>query len=315
MLEENHGWPVFARRVRTAWRAPRTAALASARELRARLIVGAPVSLRKAFYRKPGDWSRRSYYEKLQWRCLNPDPRIDYPAWVDKALSKDLVRPHFPVPETFDLVAGPEQIDTSRLPATYVMKATHGWNMSLLVLNGVIQGQNRSSTYVGEAADNVRLQEIARAWWRPGEDRSRNELHYRFLERRILFEQFLDSIDYELHCFLFHGEMAWVTVFKREFQHYRGMLHRVYDADWHRLEPGSEEAEGCYDHSPEETPRSSQYLLQFLRQLCRQIDHVRADFYLVGGEPYFNEFTFTHGAGGRGALDRYTADFGRFWKA
>ena len=78
---------------------------------------------------KPPGWQGWTFSRKVAWQALNPDPRVDYRTWVDKNRVKDLVRPVFDVAETFLAVERAEDIDADRLPDTFVMKATHGWNI------------------------------------------------------------------------------------------------------------------------------------------------------------------------------------------
>ena len=95
--------------------------------------------------RKPADWDDRTFSEKKAWRCRHPDPWVDYALWVDKHRVKNLVAGMLDVPKTYLVVHDPADIDTRRFPGTFVMKATHGWNMSLLVENGIVQGGNRTT--------------------------------------------------------------------------------------------------------------------------------------------------------------------------
>jgi len=265
---------------------------------------------------KPTDWDSWTFSQKVRWRCQNPDPRIDYRVWADKHLVKDVVRPWFNVARTYFVTNNPDDIDADRLPSTYVMKATHGWDMSLLVTDGIAQGGNRNIVFKGRRADSGILQSVARTWFEsPGERlRRAHERHYEFVQYGILFEQFLDPIDYELQLFLFGGRYRLAMVFYRDFFH-RGTTHRLYDENWRELGPATPEAEGNYERAAPDTPRPPAELLEKLEELCRGIDHVRADFYACGSEYYFSEFTFTHNLGGPGFIGRYDAGLGRHWLA
>jgi len=134
------------------------------------------------------------------------------------------------------------------------------------------------------------------------------------VKQGILFEQFLEPVDHELQLFLFNGRCRLAMVFYRDFFH-RGGTHRLYDEHWRELGPATPEAEAGYERAAPDTPRPPGELLDQLEALCRGIDHVRADFYVCGGEYYFSEFTFTHNLGGPGFIGRYDADLGRYWLA
>lgn len=265
---------------------------------------------------KPADWRRRTFSQKVAWRCANPDPRVDYRTWADKLRVKDVVRPYFNVAETYAVAGDPLEIDSGRLPATFVMKATHGWDMSMLVVGGIVRGGNRSVAYAGRTADTRFLQSVAHAWFTSKYEalRRERERQYTFVRPGILFEQFLDPVDYELQLFLFNGRCRFSMVFYRGF-HHQGATHRLYDERWRRLEPGSAESASLYEREAPETPRPPAELTEKLAHLCRSLDHVRADFYACGGQYYFSEFTFTHASGDAGFIGRYDAKLGRHWLA
>lgn len=263
---------------------------------------------------KPPFWHMLTFSQKVAWRCNNPDPKIDYRTWVDKSLAKEIVRPYFKVAEPYLVVERPEDIDIARLPGTFIMKATHGWNMSLLVVDGIVQGGNRNLAGAGRIADTAFLQQVARAWLNSEEEERRRswERYYRYVNPGILFEQFLSPVDHELQLFLFNGQFHFAMVFYRGFYH-KDSSHRLLGERWRCLQPGSRGAASRYEWAAPETPRPSADLFSKLEKLCRSIDHVRADFFVCGNQYYFSEFTFTHNAGKPGFIGKYDAALGRFW--
>jgi hypothetical protein len=264
---------------------------------------------------KPPGWQGWTFSRKVAWQALNPDPRVDYRTWVDKNRVKDLVRPLFNVAETLVAVDRAEDIDADRLPGSFVMKATHGWNMSLLVIDGIVQGGNRDLKGAGRKADTEYLRRVAQGWLgsKPEARRRLRERQYRFVEPGILFEQRIDPMDYEVQLFLFNGHCRFAMVCFRGF-HHSGASHRLYDEHWQRLAPGSRESAACYEGSAEETAPPPAELLRRLEGLCREVGHVRADFFVSGGRYWFSEFSFTHNGGnGPGMIGRYDAELGRFW--
>jgi TupA-like ATPgrasp len=263
---------------------------------------------------KPSDWDRTTFSQKLKWRCRHPDPLVDYGVWVDKARARELVKGRLSAPTLYSVIRHPREIDPSSLPATYVMKATHGWNKSLLVKDGVVVGLNRSDKGAGRPATAEFLQEVAEKWLKPRGERKRRarERHYGFIRPGILFEEYLDSIDYELQLFLFNGRLCVAMVFYRTFRRER-TTHRLYDQNWSLLDPGDESFAPDYEVSGPPTPRPPRELLETLEELCRHIDHVRVDLYAVDGAYFLSEFTFTHAAGSAGNIGKYDAELGRHW--
>lgn len=263
---------------------------------------------------KPADWKMLTFSQKVAWRCGCPDPLVDYRTLVDKFLVKEFVRPYFKVAESYLVVEKPFDINTSLLPETYVMKSTHGWNQSLLIVDGSIRGGNRSLTGAGYIADSELLQKIAKYWIHSEQELQRRsrERHYQFVKPRIIFEQFLKPVDYELQLFLFNGHCRFAMVFYRQFFH-EGVTHRLYDEHWQLLNPGSAEAESYYEWIAEATPQPPYAMMQNLEQLCHSIDHVRVDFYVSDEQYYFSEFSFSHSGGGAGFIGKYDAVLGGFW--
>jgi len=263
----------------------------------------------------PPNWDQKSFHEKVSWRCQNPDPDVDYALLADKYRVKEVVTPYCRVARVYDIVDTPKHISIDKLPDSYVMKATHGTNMCLLVRDGIIQGQNRDLSMAGTPADNKALRQVAGRWLRSYRDKMLriNEIHYGFLKPRIMFEECLTPIDYEYQFFLFHGRCRLTMVVKRDFYLPGSIGYRIYDETWCRLGPGSADTACYYDDSPEETPPPKEQLLQELSQVCRNIDHVRIDVFMKGTEDYFSEFTFTHNGGLQSLLGKYDRSLGRFW--
>ena len=263
-------------------------------------------------YYKPSDWVCWNFHQKIRWRCKHPSPAIDYGLLVDKYRVKDFVRPYFPVAETYQVIRKPNEIDRKRLPASYVMKATHSWNRCMLVVDGRFEGMNRDRKLVGKYANNIYLRILAFRWLWPGKFLSR-EVHYRYVRPGILFEEFIDPVDYELQLFLFSGICRMTMVLKRGFYHRQGTVYRLYDQNWCRLKPGSEDTRSIYDDSLDETPRPGREDFAALRRLCKHMDHVRVDFFVSNGRLYFSEFTFTHNAGKPSLLGRYETELSYYW--
>ncbi|MCG6871684.1 MAG: hypothetical protein LJE84_05280 [Gammaproteobacteria bacterium] len=265
----------------------------------------------------PDDWQQRSFSEKLQWRSSHPDPRVNYARWVDKAAAKEQVRGRIRVPRNYAVVDDPRDIDPTALPDSYVMKATHGWNMSLQVVEGVALGSNRQAQPPGTPADASLLQRQAAEWiyskaeWQ----RQARERHYQLLRPRILIEEYLHPIDHELNLFLFEGRCRFALALYRTFRPKGRVRVRLFDGDWKPLAPSCEEVERKWEHDAPPTPVPPRNLLDALAQICGHLGHVRADFIVVEGKYYLGEFTFTHNAGQAGFVGRYEAELGRFWPA
>ncbi len=272
--------------------------------------------LSRRFYKKPANWREHSFTEKLKWRCKHPDPNVDHRKWVDKYRSKQAVSASFAVPTTYDYVRYPADIDTGKLPQTYVMKAAHGWNMNLLVRNRVIEGQIHNKTEAGQPANTPNLRRIAAMWL----GSARFDLHkirevqYRFPEPGILIEEYV-PVDYQLEMFLFNGDCRITTVLipPSDFTVAGNPTFRLYDQDWNLLEPTPNSNDRMYDRSSQYFPPPTAEFLASVKELFGDFDHVRADFIVSRGRHYFGELTFTHNAGKPSLLGHYEDELGQYW--
>lgn len=281
--------------------------------LRRRLIVASD-RIRGIIDRKPDSWEKMTFSEKLSWRCAHPDPMLNYTVWADKAKVKGRVAPWLDSPETYAFVDDPDEIAFLSLPSTFVMKATHGWNMSLLVEDEVVQGSNRSLAGAGRKSDADYLIQAATDWKHSqSEERRRNrERCYRHVDFGIIFEAYVCPVDYEIQLFLFSGRFNIALVFFRRF-YFENVTAHIYDEDWRLLEVPAVIDSKVPPPPRNRVPRPPSDLFRSLERLCGQMDHVRADFLVSNGRYYLSEFTFTHNAGSAGLLRNFDTQLGTYW--
>ncbi|MEZ5874713.1 MAG: ATP-grasp fold amidoligase family protein [Hyphomicrobiales bacterium] len=183
--------------------------------------------------------------------------------------------------------------------------------MSLLVEDGTVRSTNRSLQDAGLRSDPVTFRRIA-TMWRDKYRQARRESYYRHVDFGVIFESYIQPIDYEVQLFLFSGRFKMAIVFFREF-YFENFACHIYDEEWSlRKVSASEPGAARPSHAEVLRPRD---LFRSLELLCRHIDHVRADFLVSAGRYYFLEFTFTHNAGSAGALRDYDAELRRNWVA
>ncbi len=269
----------------------------------------AAARLRAICHAKPRDWEGLTFSEKIQWRCRHPDPKVDYASWVDKYRAKARVAGLFPVPHTHAIVRAPAEIAALALPDTFVMKATHGSGMSLLVENEIVRGGNKKARDAGRPSDPAYLRDLATAWVnsKMHERRSKAERHYQQVDFGVVFEAYVRPVDYEVQLFLFAGRFRLALVLFRPFV-FKNVAHQIYDEDWTLREASASPAPRI------EAPRPQASLFETLERLCRPIDQVRVDFMVSEGRYYFSEFTFTHnGKDGPGLIASFDAQLGGYW--
>ncbi|QEL12265.1 hypothetical protein FY550_14710 [Kushneria phosphatilytica] len=242
---------------------------------------------RRVFGRFPNLRHPQTFNEKICYRKLHPEP--SYSILSDKVAARDhvagvigsehLVPCHAVCSElTPDIYHG--------LPDSFVMKANHGFGYNLLVRN------KQDYPY-------PMLYNLSQAWLREDFSKISREAHYHDIKPRLIIEQLLlDESgnvpkDFKFHCFRRTGESPVVFV---EVTHDRFSDYRVdfYDQDWNMIEVRE-------DRFSSGKPMARPALLDEAQALALKLSegfsYVRVDFYLVNGQIYFGELTFTPTAG------------------
>lgn len=179
-----------------------------------------------------------------------------------------------------------EDVRTSRLPSSFVMKPTHASGCIRIVAD-------KSQT-----SDQL-LQSEARKWLRQNYYRVGREWVYRNLPRSILVEENLSvngtaPLDYKLYvkdgkCFLLHVDTERFSGHRRAF----------YDRDWNRLA-----ITWRYPEAGDVTrPQKLGLMLELSEELARPFSFVRVDLYEVGDRIVFGELTHFPEAGHGCRLD------------
>lgn len=171
--------------------------------------------------------------------------------------------------------------DFQPLPKRFIIKANHGSNWNRIVWDKNALNIRETIRYF-----NGRLRRNYGA--RSG------ELHYGLIPPKILIEDLL-LIDGQLPCdyriYCYHGA--------RGFDYSIGIRSSCrekradFDRHWNLWESSfPEEEERLWTK-----PRNFDEMIHVARELSRDFDFIRVDFYDVGGRIYFGELTCTPGAG------------------
>jgi TupA-like ATPgrasp len=242
--------------------------------------------------RRIGRWPNlrhpSTFNEMILNRCLRPDLR-----WVeltDKLSVREYVKHKIGEDHLIPLVSVPEAFTRDvfeSLPASFVMKATHGCGFVEVV-------RDKSETSF------EKLNRLADKWLAVDFYRASRERHYRFIRPRLYFEKLLldetGKIPADLKLNVFRnrdGEsVIYTMVITDRFGDKRG---DIYDAQWNRLDIGF----GPYKRSDTVPPPPANWadVLRIAKTLATDYDYVRVDLYSTGRAVYFGELTFTSGAG------------------
>ena len=243
----------------------------------------------------------RTFNEKIAWRMLHDrNPLI--PLTIDKLLVRDWVADRVGPQVLVPLLGAwdrAEEIDWQALPARFVLKGTHGWNMNLLV-------HDKAALDVAAATAS------AREWLGRSHYADTYEWGYRNVRPRLLAEVMLQDdsgeipADFKFH--VFHGRVGMLVVHTGRFAAHRTTF---FDAAMCRLPMIQSNPADPDLRLPDEIPA----LIELAETLGREFDYVRVDLYLVRGVIYFGELThYSCSACGLYTPQSYDRTIGDMWQ-
>jgi hypothetical protein len=217
-------------------------------------------------FRRPRTWSQLLAKKNLD----------DQPELVHVTADKYAVREH--VAERI----GAEDLDLEAPAGPYVVKGTHGCDMTILVRHPA-------------AADHAKIRSTVARWLRTDFfTHGWRERPYEGLTPRAVVEEMIGDgtkppADYKF--FVFHGEPAMVVIDQDRFvAHTSTMLH----PDWVPFRISGRFSQA--DALPEK-PASYERMLEIARALGKDFTFARVDLYDVDGHVYFGEITHNPGGG------------------
>lgn len=130
------------------------------------------------------------------------------------------------------------------------------------------------------------------------------QLHYSLIEPCIIAEKLMDQggghkslTDYKVYCV--NGEPQFINVFsdRNEIDHFDFNL-QPYTPKWQKIAPGLSLYEVGNDAPiAENRPDCLEQMLDYARRFAKGEEFVRVDFYIIGGQIYFGEQTYTPDVG------------------
>lgn len=220
--------------------------------------------------------SPRDIAAKLHWLKLY-DRRPVYGTLVDKFDVRDYVAQRAG-PEILNACFGeyrdPADIDLSTLPPSFIVKATHGWNMNFACPDKTQMDQRR-------------FMRTARDWLATRHELRHAEWAYSLVKPRLIIEELIgdeELTDYKFFCF--NGEPQF---FKIDLG--RGAIHcqSYFTLEWDPL-PFRNPRVATVAHFPNKPDEFGQ-MIEVARRLCADIPFVRVDLYNVASQIRFGELT------------------------
>lgn len=238
-----------------------------------------------------------SFNEKIQWRKEHQhDERFplmvdkwEVRSYIEKVIPEILV-PSLGVYEEF------EEIEFDSLPQQFIIKPTHGFGRVIICEN----------------KDELNLLEVnkeIKKWLSYNQFFITGEWQYKDIKPRIIIDKLLGNniTDYKFFCF--DGEPFAIQI---DFDRYINHKRQMRKTDWSIME-----CELAYpsDTRDLEKPKELDRMIDICRLLSQNYDFVRVDLFLIDGNIYFSELTFTPGNG----MDRFSPRemdyyFGKQWK-
>lgn len=235
------------------------------------------------FHRKLPDLRNpRTFNEKIARRKLRDrDPRL--PPLIDKIAAKQEMAARFGtdfIIPTIATFSRESDIDFGALPYPCVIKANHGSNMNLYLLERPVH----------ESSVRRQLREFLGVDYHT----IREEWAYSKIPRRLLVEPYVRGgehglIDYKLHTF--NGRVFAIEVVTDRYTSHTGA---TFDPEWNELPCLVGSVRTPY---PIPRPRDLDRMLDYARRIGSGFCYVRVDLYEVEGKVKFGELTFYPGGG------------------
>lgn len=223
----------------------------------------------------------KTFNEKNNWRKLYDRKEI-YTKIVDKYQFKEYVAERMGEGYTFPLIDvwdRPEEIDFSKLPEKFVLKANHA--------GGVIVCRGKKTFDIKKAVSELK-QGLTTNYFLGS-----REWPYKHVPRKIIAEQYMGEnlTDFKNYCF--NGKLQYTFVWENQSREDgrkpRPYFCGAYDRNWERSEieinyPSREtlvEKPACYDE-----------MVRVAESLSKDIPFVRVDCYIINNRVYAGEMTF-----------------------
>jgi hypothetical protein len=236
------------------------------------------LQFREVFGRWPDLRQPKTFQEKLQWLNLYGDQRLRSTV-ADKLACRQYVADRVGgqyLPPLLWWGTSAEAIPFDELPRSFVLKASHGSQMTRVVADQ--HDENHAA-----------LRAEARQWLKEDFYLHMRERCYKNLPRRLMVEAVLGGnatdVPYDYKFFVFNGRLGLIQLDLDRFVEHR---RNLYDPDWNPL-PVS------YAHPPSDErcppPRNLQKMRQIAETLGQDFSFIRVDLYEVDGVIYFGELT------------------------
>jgi hypothetical protein len=218
----------------------------------------------------------QTFGEKLNYMKLF-DRNPDYPRIVDKYEVREYVSKRIGskyLNEIFYSSKNAQTIPFSDLPQEYIVKASHGWNMNIIVKNALSEIERNKVIGTVES------------WLSYDHSQLHAEWAYSLASRRVLIEKYLGDavVDYKIYCF--DGKPMFIKV---DADRDSEQTTIYLDTAWEPLPFGNPRVRRPKTLPPR--PSSLPDMVYLAAQLSQELRFARVDFFEVDCVPVFGEIT------------------------
>lgn len=242
-----------------------------------------------------------TFSEKLNWYKLNDKNPLKTKC-VDKYAVREYVKEkgyEETLNEVYSIYKNAYQINIGALPDQFVLKATHGSHMNLIV---------KDKSKVNWVCEKIMMQ----SWLNQNIYWSGREWPYKNVHRRIIAEKYLEDRtgelrDYKFFCF--NGIPKYIDV---DVNRFSGHFRNFYDTEWKFLPMTS-----CVSNNPDvvlEKPECFEKMLEMAGRLSEPFQFARIDLYESKGKVFFGEITFFPDGGNPGYPKEWDEKWGNCWE-
>jgi len=179
------------------------------------------------------------------------------------------------------------QIDFNSLPNQFVLKCNHGSAMNIIV-------NDKTKLNIKKTIKKLNN-------WLKLNYATMNgmyENHYSFIDRKIIAEEYIQEIDGNLHDYKFHcfnGTPKYCQLIGDRVPNSHHYLLSFYTPEWKKTNITYNNHEIYKKEYPK--PEQLDAMLQLAKEMSSSFSYVRVDFYVLNGDIYFGELTFTPDSG------------------
>lgn len=257
------------------------------------------------FYgRFPNLKSPETFDDKLQWyKLYYRNPLM--PDLVDKYKVREYVTEKgfgAILNDIYFVSEDVDQLDPASLPGSFILKATHGYNMNIIC-------KDRNSL------DWNKCRSQMKKWLKSKHYYEGREWAYKNIRPRIICEKYLENegygelIDYKFYCYDGKAVVVWVCTGRFSES---GLKYKAFDMSWSHMPVSKGKPSSDLDI---EKPDNFAEMQRIACTLSEGFPFIRVDLYSVDNRILFGELTFYPDSGvAPFSPDHYNCYFGDLFR-